>query len=212
MRTKALTALALVAVTTLAGCGFIFGSGVTWEASPAPVAGDALSGTGYEEVSVSTQNVSHTFSAAGQSRNVTVVNQMARYEKSVSIGPIESARAAVFVSYSSPAVELFGTSFNPISGLNESQLLERSGSQYAGLQIDEKVGTRNVTALGDSRSVSRFTGQGQIAGQSVDVYVSAAKFQHGSDIIMAVAIYPQSMDGESETVETLLSGLQHESD
>ncbi|QLH84566.1 DUF6517 family protein [Halosimplex pelagicum] len=204
-------ALAVVLVTVTAGCGFITGqSALAFAASPATASDDALSETGYEEVAVENSTVTRNFSAAGQTRQVEVTNQQARYERGVDLGPLGSQRAAVFVTFASPEVEVATRTFNPISDMSTRQVLRQFESQYEGLSVGSHVENRSVRALGSQRTLEQFEGTATLAGSEVDVYVHAAKFQHEGDYIVAVGIYPQRLDGEAESVVALTEGLEHD--
>jgi hypothetical protein len=109
---QTLATLAVLVLTVTAGCGFITGgSALAFSASPATASADALSETGYEERAVTNSTVTRNFSAAGQTRQVEVTNQQARYERLVDLGPLGSRRAAVFVTFASPEVSVVGQTF-----------------------------------------------------------------------------------------------------
>jgi len=203
-------ALAVVALTTMAGCGFITGqSALTFSASPTTVADGAQSETGYEEVTVEEQTVTRTFSAADQSREVEVTNQLAQYERQVDLAPLGSKRAAVFVTLSSPEVEVAEQTFNPISDVSEREILAEFESQYDGISVGDSVGSRPATVLGRSASVEKFEGTADLSGTQVDTYAHAVKVEHETDYVVAVAIYPQQIPGEEEEIVTLLEALEH---
>jgi len=194
----------------LAGCGFITGSdALTFSASPATASDAALSETGYEETNVTERTVSREFTAAGQTREVAVTNQLAQYERRVDLGPLGSQRAAVFVAFASPEVEVGPETFNPIADMSEREILQRFESAYEGISVGQQVGSRSVTALGGSATLTKFEGTATLGGSEVDVYVHAAKLQHEGDFVVAVGIYPQELDGEEAKVVTLVEGLEH---
>lgn len=202
--------VAAAGASSLAGCGFITGDeALTFNASPALPTDDALSETGYEEETVEEQVVTREFSVADQTREVEVTNQLAQYDRQVSLEPLGSQRGAVFVTFASPEVEVFGETFNPIEGLSEREVLQQFESQYEGVSVGDQVGSRDVTTLGQSRTLQQFDGSATLAGTDVDVYLHAAKFQHGSDYIVAVGIYPQRLDDEDQNVVALLESLEH---
>ena len=193
-----------------AGCGFITGQeALSFNASPATVTDQAVSETGYEEVNVTEQVITRNFSVADQTRQVEVTNQLAQYERQVDLGPLGSQRAAVFVAFASPEVEVATQSFNPIAGMSEREILQRFQTEYESISVGEQTDSRNVTALGQSTAVKKFEGSAQLAGSQVDVYIHAVKIKHEGDHIVAVAIYPQQLDDEEQNVVTLLEGLEH---
>lgn len=210
---QVLVALAVVLATVTAGCGFLTGSeALTFSASPATASDDAQSETGYEEQAVRSSTVTRNFSAAGQTRQVEVTNQQARYERSVDLGPLGSQRAAVFVTFTSPEVEVLSRTFNPISDMSTREILRQFESQYEGLTVGDHVENRSVRALGRQRTLQKYEGTATLSGNEVDVYVHAAKFEHEGDYVVAVGIYPQRLDGEEENVVTLVRGLEHDGD
>jgi hypothetical protein len=205
-------ALTVVLVAVTAGCGFITGSeSLSFSASPVTASDDAQSETGYEEQAVESSTVTRNFSAAGQTRQVEVTNQQARYERAVDLGPLGSQRAAVFVTFASPEVEVLTRTFNPVSDMSTREVLRQFESQYEGLSVGERVENRSVRSLGGQRTLQQFEGTATLGGGEVDVFVHAAKFRHEGDYVVAVGIYPQRIDGESESVVALVEGLQHDS-
>ncbi|MFB6108655.1 MAG: DUF6517 family protein [Haloplanus sp.] len=207
-RSVALVAVAMLTLT--AGCGFLTGGqALTFDASPATVSDAAASNAGYQETNVSEQVVTRNFTVANQTRQVEVTNQLAQYERQVDLGPLGSRRAAVFVAFASPQVDVAGQTFNPISDMSEREVLEQFESEYDGIEVGQQVDNRSVTVLGQSVAVEKFEGTASLAGTQVDVYVHAAKLEDDGDYVVAVAIYPQRLDGEEQNVVTLLEGLQH---
>jgi len=210
MHRRTAVAVALAALIATSGClGVLGGDGLSFSASQATVSEDALQATGYEEVSVNESEISREFSAGGQSRNVTVTNWVAMYERSVSVPVLGERRAAVFGAFASPGVSILGQSFNPIDDYSERDLAQLAQQQYDGLSVGQTASTRNMTVLDESTTVTKFEGSATIGGQSVDVYVHVTKVKHDGDHVVAVAIYPQALDGEQEHVDELLTGLEH---
>lgn len=211
-RRQTVTAVFVTVMITTAGCGFITGSeALTFSATPATVSDQALQNTGYEEVAVTEQVVERNFSAAGQTRTVKVVNQLAKYERQIDMGPLGSKRAGVFVAFTSPEVSVLGQTFNPIAEMTTQELLSRFDSQYESMSVGSKVGSRSIMILGQSRTVDKYEGTANIGGSQVQVYIEITQvFKHGSDYVVAIAIYPQQSTESSERVKTLFQGLQHD--
>lgn len=202
-----LAAVACLAV--LAGCGFITGSeALAFSASPATPSDASLAETGYEEQNVTEQHVTRNVSAGGQTRQVNVTNQQAQYERGVDLGPLGSQRAAVFVTFASPEVSVAGQTFNPIADMSERAILAEFDSEYDGLTVGEQVESRNVSSLGQSTELTQFDGTATLAGTEIDATIQTAKFQHEGDYVVAVGIYPQLIDEESNVV-LLLEGIEH---
>jgi hypothetical protein len=212
MRRRILAAVAVAGLMTLAGCGFLLGNeALEFSASQATVSDSALEETGYEETNVTEQVVEREFEAAGQTREVSVTNHLAQYEHQVGLEALGEQRAAAFVAFSSPQIELpTGDTLNPIGDMSEKEILTNFNTNYEGISVGEQTGSRNVTTLDGEREIKQFDGTATLAGQEVDVVIHAGKFKHGSDYIGVVAIYPERVDSEEDRVVTLLNGLEHE--
>jgi hypothetical protein len=209
VRHNAGVVLVAVLVAT-AGCSYLSGP-LTFEANEATVGDGALGETGYEEVAVEDVTVNRTFSAAGQSKQVTVTNWLAQYERRVDLGPLGSQRAAVFVAFATPQVEVAGQAFNPVGDLSEKELLKRFQSRYQSISVGDQVGSTEVSTLGTTVDLKKFDGQATFRGQQIDVYLHVAKFEHGDDYVVALAVYPQRLSGEESKVVRLTEGLDHDS-
>lgn len=202
--------VAFAALVATSGCLGILDGPVEFSASPATVSDGTLEETGYEEEGVESSEVTRTYSAAGQSKNVTVTNRVAMYERNVDLPGIGEQRAAVFSAFASPEVNVLGQTFNPLADYSNRELAELAQEQYSSLSIGSEVATRSVTVLGESTEVSKFEGTADLAaGQSVDVYVHVTKVKHDGDFVVCVAIYPQQLDGEQANVDALLRGVEH---
>jgi len=209
---RKLTLLLTVAViATTAGCGFITGDeALTFSADPATVDEDALSESGYEEVSTDRQTIVRNFTVAGQTRSVNVTNHLAQYDRGVELPGIGQQRAGLFVTFASPQVEIATRTFNPIADLSNRQLLAQFSSQYEGLTVGEQVDNRTTMVLGQDAAIEKYEGSAQLSGTSVDVSIHVTTVRHEGDIIVALGIYPQALSGEEERVFTLLDGIEHE--
>ena len=109
-RRYAAIAVVLAMMTVTSGCAFLSDGPITFSANKATVSSQAQSQTGYEEVTVESQVVNRTFEAAGQSKQVTVTNWLAQYERKVSIPTMGERRAGAVAVFSSPQVEVLGQS------------------------------------------------------------------------------------------------------
>lgn len=208
MNRQTAVAAAFAVLVATSGCMGILGGSLSFSASKATVADATLEETGYEEANVSDTEITREFSAAGQSKNVTVTNWIAMYERQVEFLGM-SQRAAVFGAFSTPQVEVLGQTFNPIEDYSERRLASLAQQQYSALSIGEAAGTRTVQMLNTTTEVTKFNGEASIGGSSVDVYVDVTKVKHDGDIVVGVAIYPQRLDGEQQKVDALLGNLQH---
>lgn len=198
---------ALVAAT--AGCSAVFGSGAEFASETATVSADARSGTGYEEAAIEDMVIERTFAAGGQERTVTVTNRAARYERRVDLPALPTQRAAVFVAFTSPKIELIGETFNPIGEMSNRELLELVQERYTGISVGSRVGEHGATMLGQSTTIEKYQGTATLAGASVDTLVHVTRVEHEGDFVLAVAIYPRLISDEDGTVERLVEGIEH---
>jgi len=194
------------------GClGFILGNEAQeFEASPATASDAGKDETGYEQANEEESEkmeVERTFSAADQEREVVAVNYISEYERSVSFLGMEQ-RAAVFVAFSTPQVDLFGKTFNPIGEMSNRELIKQVQGKYEGMEVGDEVGTTAVDTLGETVDVSKFEGQADFDGTSVDVYIHIAQVEHDGDFVVPIAVYPQEVEEEDKVV-TLVEELEH---
>lgn len=210
--TRRLAVLVLCVLLTTTGClGFLTGDDALYfEASEASVDDAALDETDYQEYRADSENVTREFGVADQTREVTVTNRIRGYNRTLSLGPLGEQDLGRFVVVSSPAVEIAGETFNPIGDWSNRRLVSELADSYEGLDDTEFEGNRTVTALGEPRTVSAFTGTSTVMGQEVDVRVHVTKFRHGDDFVVALAVHPEEID-EQDRVDALIEGLSHES-
>ena len=209
MNTRRIMAVvAVVALVTLSGCGFILGNeALEFSAEPVAVDDSAQSDTGYEETRRTSLNVDRSFSAAGQSRNVSVTNYVSEYGRSADAVFSDQQVARVTV-LSSPKVEVLGESFNPLGDLSDKELAQRFQEQYDSLDNLQFQSNRTTTVHEEEQTVSKFTAQADMSGTSVDVYVHLSKFEVGDDYVVAVAVHPQQVE-EEPNVDAMFAGIVH---
>ncbi|WP_458206387.1 DUF6517 family protein [Haladaptatus sp. NG-SE-30] len=202
------TFLAVLVVTS--GClGFILGDSLAFSANKATVGDETVSNTGYEKASVEQKPVTRTFEAAGQSREVKVTNWLAQYEKTAGIPGVAEGTASTFVVLSSPKFEVAGKPINPLAKYSDRKLVEKFVSGYANVNDLEKTGSKEVTMLGKTTDVTKFTTTAKSNGAEVEVNIHVTKVEHGDDVVVALAVYPKKID-ESENVYKLIEGIEHE--
>lgn len=213
-RWRALACVAVAVLVLSSGCvGFLTGDEpLTFDADPVGVADSQQSEAGYETVRVGTNTTNQTFSVAGQTRNVSVTNHVASYQRAVDLGPLGEAPFARFTVLATPQVEVLGRTLNPVGRLSNRDLALRLQSQYDSIDDVRFVGNRTVEVLGDSRTVSRFDATTTVSGVEVDLALHVTKFQHGDDFVVAIAVYPARLDGEAARAETMLGGVEHGTD
>jgi hypothetical protein len=204
----------LVSGTIVAGSGclgFILGDEAQeFEASPATVGDSTLSETGYQQAGdqeSEEMRVERTLEAGGQSRDVVAVNYISQYEKNVEFLGQEK-RAAVFIAFSTPEVEVLGETFNPVGDMNNKELIEQVQGKYEGLSVGDEVGTRETEILGSTAEISKFEGRADLDGTTIDVYIHVGQTDHDGDIVIPIAVYPQMVEEEPETF-TNMNGIEH---
>jgi hypothetical protein len=208
---RVLAGLAVALLVAPSGCiGFLAGEEpATFEADPVEVADARQSEAGYETVRVGANTTTQSFTVAGETRNVTVTNYAASYQRAVDLGPLGEAPFARFTVLATPQVEVLGQTFNPVGGLSNRDLALRLQSQYDSIDDVRFVGNRTVEVLGEARTISRFDATTTVAGVGIDLALHVTKFQHSGDFLVAIAVYPARLDGEAARVEAMLRGIQH---
>lgn len=198
-------------LTATSGClGVVTGStSLTFEADPAHVREETLSETGYERAEERSPTVSREFTVAGQTREVEVTNHLSLYEKAADLGPLGRQKVALFALFTTPKIEIADRTFNPVGELSTEELLEQFQSRYEGLTIGDKVGSETVRTLGTDVTVEKYEGSTTIQGQRIDIYLHVARFEHGDDFVVGLGSYPKRLDGEEESVRSLIAGIQH---
>lgn len=193
------------------GClGILTDGTATFEASQATVADGTLDETGYELSQQKTQNVSRSFTVAGQDRTVRVVNHLVEYQRNVSLGPLGSAELARFVVFSTPAVEVAGQTLNPVGDWSEKRLVRKLSSQYSGLSDVSHVNNRSVRILGEERTVGKFSGRATVLDdREIDVLIHVTKFPHGDDFVVAIGVHPERLPDEQQRVDSQFRGVEH---
>ncbi len=206
-------ALALGATGATAGClGVITGeASLELSAAVASVPESALAATGFEEYRVEPVEVTREFSAAGETREVVVTNQLAQYDESVTVFG-ERLRGAVFAVLSTPAVEVGDRTFNPVGDLDSRELAERLLARYDGIDDVRPGGEETVEILGTDATVGLFTAEATIAGGvavQVTLHVAEA-VRAGPDFVVAVGGYPSVLTDQDTDVRTMMRSIVHE--
>lgn len=202
----------LALLVTTSGCvGVLTGSeSLTFNASQATVSDEALQQTDYAENRVEKLQVTENFTVAGQQRTVEVTNWVAGYNKSVDLGPVGEQELARFVVVSTPQVKIAGRTFNPLAQVDNADLVQRFVSQYDQVSNIRAAGSQNTSMLGTSTEVTKFEATTTYNGLDVDLNVHVTKVNHDGDIVIAVAVYPQQLDGEEDAVFELIRGVEHD--
>jgi hypothetical protein len=210
MNRNLLAGVLVAALVVTSGCTGVLSGPVTFSASEATVSDAALEETGYQHNRTDKMEVSRTFTAAGQSKEVEVTNWISEYHQRAGLPGVGEQKVAVFATFASPKVEVLGKSFNPLSKYDNRQLAERFTTQLDSVNDVRKVGSRNRTMLGQSTEVTKFEASVQTtAGIEFDAYIHVTKVEHGDDFVVALTVYPQKLSGQSDKVGRLLDGVEH---
>jgi hypothetical protein len=181
-------------------------------APPTTVSDDALEETDYELESTEEVEETETFEAAGQSRDVEVVNQVAEYHKLIDMGPLGEARGAVFATLCTPAVSVLGRTFNPIEGMDNREIADEAQSQYEELSIGEEIDQRTVRLLDERVPLSKFEGEATFMGIGVDVFVHIALAEGDEEFVAVFGVYPRILPGEEDAIVALSEEVRVEDD
>lgn len=214
------TGAALLATASSAGClEFLLGEGLSFEANRATVAQPALDETGYQENQIRDVGIQREFEAAGQTREVSITNWHAQYDKEIDLSdlglPIENAsqRAAIFSVLSTPRVEVAGQEFNPVDDVGTDEIVSRVQNRYQGISGLQEVGEQSATLVGTSTTATEFQGDLELrdTGVTIDVALHVTEaVQAGEDFVLAVGGYPNALSGERDNAFRLFEGVEHE--
>lgn len=192
----------------LGGCtDLITGDEERFEADTAVVADQTQSETDYREQRVEDMVVERDYDRVD--KTVVVVNRLAEYSKQVSIGPL-GGELARFTVLATPKVEVGPIGpLNPIKDMDEEEIAERLQAEYDDVDNIEKVDERDVTILGDTVSVSKFSAEARTqGGQNVDVFIHIGRVENGDDFVLTVGVHPQDLD-EQGNIDAMIGGVEH---
>jgi len=211
MRRHTIGVLALVLLVSLAGCSALSGP-LTFSANQATVADATVQETGYEEAKVTDVVIEREITRAGVTKTVKVTNWQAMYERTVDLGPLGEKRAAVVSVFSTPKVEIAGQGpFNPVADYDNEQLVTLVQQQYSGMSNVQPVSERQVSMLGQTTTVSKFSATASLdGGAQVDVFLHVTRVGHGEDYVIAVAVHPQQLSGEQQKIDAMFQNVQHD--
>lgn len=211
-RTLAIGLLLAVSVTT-SGCAQVVSGGpIVFEASPAGVSDDALQQTGYQIEGQDEFTVERTVDVpvVGE-REVRISNHVATYtrtDRSDETG--EEASAGAFLALSTPQARVAGQGTNPLGRMPLKELVEQVASR-AGEQSDVRhVGTRELTVLGSTTKVEKYSSTTKAEGEEVETFVYVTRVGHGDDYVVGVGILPTKFEDDEDAIYRLMRGLEHD--
>lgn len=172
----------------------------------ADVATTSTGETGYEEQDQRENTITREF--AGQ--EVEVTNKTVEYHKEVEVPLVGSAKLGVFTAFTTPEVGVAGQEFNPIDEWSTEEIVRQLQSRYESMSDVQKESEGSHEILGNSRTVSRFSATMTYEGNEIPVVILIAKFNHGSDFVVPMGVFPQEKEEqEGENVRTLMSNTSH---
>lgn len=197
---RAVGALTVAGVAGLAGC-----SGATSFA--ADFAETDTGDTGYEQTEQREPTMTRTF--AGQ--EVDITNTVTEYRKEIEI-PIlgGSSDVGVFAAFTSPQVSVAGQTFNPLSNMSTQEIAQRFQQRFDNMSDVSQESEEEVDQLGSTRTVTKLSATVTVDGNDVPVFVLISNFNHESDVVVPMGIFPQQReDEEGANIRQLLANLSH---
>lgn len=197
---RAVGALTVAGVAGLAGC-----SGST--SFSAEYAETDTGNTGYEQTGQRQPSMTRTF--AGQ--EVEITNTVTEYRKEIELSFLGgSSDVGVFAAFTSPQVEVAGQTFNPISNMNTKTLAQRFQDRFDSMNDLSQESEEEVDVLGSARTVTKFSATVSVEGNDVPVFLLIANFNHESDVVVPMGIFPQEReDEEGPNIRQLMTNLTH---
>lgn len=204
------TGIALTAST--AGClGFLTGQQpLSFAADPAVAADSTASEAGYETEGPKEKVITREYTAAGQTREVEVTNQITTYEKTIEMPLFGEARLGVFAAVSSPKVKIAGQTLNPLKDYTNRQLVGLLASEYESIENPTEVGERTVETLGSELTFTKYEATATVQGQDVDVFIHVGRIESGEDFVVPLGVYPKEKESQEQpNIISLTESLEH---
>ncbi|MFC4249046.1 DUF6517 family protein [Natribaculum luteum] len=212
-RRSLLAAGATGALALSAGClGVVLGNEpLEFHASRVAPTEEVLSETGYEEHE-STNETYREEVDVGVTREISASYWRSIYTKAVEIQGT-AQEAATFAAVSVPGMDVLGTDYNPLSELDNEELLDQLREQidgtYDGLRDVRHDETIELEILGETRDVDRFLATTDLEGQEIEVAVLLAAFDHDGDLLVLLGGHPEMLPDEGVDLEVLMESIEH---
>lgn len=215
-RRQILAAVPVGLLTLSAGCTkLVLNDRAEYVASEASVSDAGLEETEYQHADTQEETIEESFEVGGVSRTVVATNWISTYEKALEVQG-QQQEAARFAVVSTPAIKIFGRTFNPINEMSHQELLDRFQSQlsgeYEGLDQLEYVESRDEVILGSEVEVSTFRTEASMEGETVELYVHVTTLTHEGDLIVAVGAHPAALAQERANSYELMRSIEHDGD
>ncbi|MDG5820611.1 DUF6517 family protein [Natronococcus sp. A-GB7] len=216
-RRQFVAAAAVGGVGLSAGCLDEFlEDATTFSAAPAVVAESATDDASYEYQG--TEEIISTESVAGQ--EIEVTSYGSEYTRTIDL-PLDifggEVEAGVFAVISTPQVSVAGEEFNPVGEMDNEEIVQEIQDQYEELTVEESVGERSVSALGETILLETYAGEAVLHGEhGIDVLLDIAQLEHEDDHLVIVGVYPDledlPIDSERDRIDVMVQGLEHGDD
>lgn len=208
-RFHSMTAITLGLLLVTSGCMGILDSGtLEFSSEPAETRSVDLTNSGYSSVQSNSVTVERTFSAGGQERTVELTNHLRTYEREASSAG-SGQQVSHIALFTTPTVEIGDHALNPVADWSDEEVVNRVAQRYDGVSGLELQDRRPVHTLGADQQIKRYTAQAEADGEEVDVAVHVVSFEHNGDVIVGVAVHPQSMSNEDGRIDTIFRGITH---
>ncbi|MCU4741731.1 DUF6517 family protein [Natronoglomus mannanivorans] len=212
-RRAVLAAGATGALALSSGClGFVTGSeALEFDASKVLPADAALEETGYEHHDSGWERIEETVSV-GVEREIHASLWNAVYSKEVSIQG-QRQEAAMFAAVSVPAMEIAGSTQNPLDDMDNREILDEVRDQiegnYGSLRDIRHHERTVVSILGADRSVDVFAARTDLEGEEMELRLPLTTFTHEDDLLVLVGGYPRLLPDEGVNIEVLMESIEH---
>ena len=203
------TLLAGAGAATLGGLAGCLDDVTEYSASAYGVADDPREEADYDLNAIEAVTIEEDVGLGPLEETVVATNYSVEYEKTVEVPALGEQRAGVFVVFSSPQVSVVGQEFNPVADMDTDELVELVQDNYDGLDDVEHDEDGEVTILDETVTRSRFVGEAEFDGSSVevDVHVTEA-VEAGEDLVVTIGVYPQELrDQEESDTVTMIEGV-----
>lgn len=209
-------------IASTAGCTarvpFLGDDPMEFGSATASVPQPVLDETGYEAQAIEEVVIEETFEAGGQRQDVVVTNWQAEFDKAIDLGDLGSVidkrqEAAVFTALTTPQVNVFGRTFNPVADMSSQELADMVQDHYEELGDLEYVGEVSGTVAGESTTIGELSGEATLVAEGVSVDLTlhiAEAVESGDDLIVGIGGYPTELRQEEESnIFALMDAIEH---
>ncbi|SEP90918.1 DUF6517 family protein [Natrinema salaciae] len=213
-RRSLLAAGATGTIALTAGClDFVLGNGpLEFTAERVAPTDQALADTEYAEQTVEEKAMKRSEEVAGIERDFKASIWTSVYTKEVEYHG-QKLEGSAFAAVSVPGMEVAGQSVNPLDDMSNEQLLEeflgRVDTEHGQIRDIRHEESFSLDILGDGRDVDTFVGKTELEGETVDIEITVASFDHEDDLLVLLGVLPKMLTEESANVEVLMESVEH---